>query len=218
LDFKLGRDNTYLSFFRGLEAIKGFSVVGVCMRVVGVTGVFGAGKSTALKFFSLFFPCLDLDEVVDRLYGKKGIQRKLKKLFGTADKKKLAETVFSFSLQRKKLEECLLPFVFSEFRKEVRNLEKKGARVLVVEAPILFEAGWKKFFDKIVVVSCPQKKILERLQRKGVPRKEIFLRWKNQFSLKKKLLQADHVLDNSKTLSFTKKQVFLLVKKLKEAP
>ena len=86
------------------------------MLKIGLTGGIATGKSTVAKYFSeLNVPVINSDMIVSSLYKKKEIKYKIKKLFGTSDKKKIASVIFSNPAKRKRLEKLLHPKVINYF-------------------------------------------------------------------------------------------------------
>jgi len=83
------------------------------MKAIALAGLIGSGKSTVLKTVRrMALPVVDCDSIVSKLYRGKAVKKKLLKLFGTVNKKKIADLVFSSSSKRKKLEALLHPLVW----------------------------------------------------------------------------------------------------------
>lgn len=177
------------------------------MKVIGLTSGIGAGKTTVLRMFrKLGAKTINADEIVKKLYKKKSMKQQLKKNFHTFDKKALAGIVFSDKKKLENLEKIVHPLVFREIKKQLGKSKKPG--LAVVEVPLLFES--KKFLqlvDHVIAVKAKKRQQIARLKKKGVPRKHVLQRMAFQLPLKEKLKRADFVIDNSKSLSFTKKQV-----------
>ena len=154
------------------------------------------------------------DEIVEELYRKNEVKKKLAKVFGKKvfsgsriDKKKLAKIIFSEKMERKKLERIVHALVFREIKKEIAGVGK--AMPVVVEIPLLFESKKNFFslFDFVAVVKATKKQQLERGKKSGFGRKEILERMKAQMPLEKKIKKADFVIDNSGSVSGTREQV-----------
>jgi dephospho-CoA kinase len=185
--------------------------------VVGLTGGFGSGKSTALAAFRrLGARTADADAEARRLLkrGSPGHRRVLKSFGravlssdGTIDRRRLAEAVFSDARLRRRLERILHPAV----RRTLRALAKRHRRgVLVLDVPLLFEAGWRGDVDRTVTVWAPLRTRLRRLARRGFARPEALRRIKAQWPLERKCRLSDHVLDNGGPRSAVRRQVRLL--------
>lgn len=182
------------------------------MKAVAITGCFGSGKTTVLKFVrSMRFPALDADRIVAGLYLDRMVREKLIACFGTAERKKIASLVFSSPKKRKRLELILHPLVWRKVEKWLNAMRGRGKKLAFVEVPLLFEAKWEKRFDTIVLVRASKKKCLARLAAKGVPKKEALLRLKAQLPFGKKVKKAQCLIDNGKTLAKTRAQVKRIV-------
>ncbi len=185
------------------------------MKTIALTGSIGSGKSTVLKFVSQRrVPALDSDGIVAGLYHNRVVQSKLKKTFGTVNRKKIAEVVFSSKSKRKKLEAVLHPLVWREVKAKIAEQKSLGKALVFVDVPLLFEVKWQNRFDAVVFVKASKKKCIERLRKKGFSKKGALLRWNSQLSPMKKVKLADYVIDNSASLARTEKQVRALIEKL----
>jgi dephospho-CoA kinase len=186
------------------------------MKTIALTGSFGSGKSAVLKFVSkLGFPTIDSDRIVAGLYRNKGVQAKLKKIFGTADRRKISEVAFSSPAKRKKLESILHPLVWREVKAKVAKQKSLGKALVFVDVPLLFEVKWQNRFDATVFVKAPKKKCIARLKERGFSKKEALQRWRAQMPQKKKVKLAHYLIDNGSSLSKTEKQVQALIEKLR---
>jgi len=190
--------------------------------VIGVTGGFGTGKSTVANFFAgLGARCIDADEIVHRLLSSRGrIYKKIIAQFGrgvlaidgSIDREKLGKMVFANQLLLNKLNALIHPEVIRIIRKRIDAVK---AGVLVLDAPLLIEAGLRPLVDVLVVVSLPRWLQIKRLQRKtNLSRSDIIKRMQAQLPLKNKISLAGYVIDNSGTRQKTKMQVVRIWKEL----
>ena len=190
--------------------------------VIGVTGSFGTGKSTVANFFAgLGARCIDADEIVHRLLSSRGrIYKKIIAQFGrgvlaidgSIDREKLGKMVFANQLLLNKLNALIHPEVIRIIRKRIDAVK---AGVLVLDAPLLIEAGLRPLVDVLVVVSLPRWLQIKRLQRKtNLSRSDIIKRIQAQLPLKNKISLAGYVIDNSETRQKTKMQVVRIWKEL----
>jgi dephospho-CoA kinase len=189
---------------------------------VGLTGNVASGKSAVAKMLSRYpdVSVLDADEVVHRLLKTEKVKKQLAEIFGSkiftprgeVDRKKLARLVFSDRNLLKKLENILHPLVYEEFEKFCRQ---RGG-ICVLEAALIFEKGNRGRFDRVVVVYAPFEVAKERAKKRGMSEEDFLRRWKNQMDPQEKKKLADFVVDNSKTLRETEKQVKKLVERLRE--
>ena len=95
------------------------------------------------------------------------------------------------------------------------RIRKSKSKIIVLDAPLLIEAGLDKIVDKIIVVSVTRKEQLKRIKKRdSLIRSDILKRVKTQIPLKLKKCMADFVIDNSSTITNTKKQVGEILKSL----
>ena len=159
--------------------------------IIGLTGSMLSGKSTALAAFAhCGAGVLSADDIVASLYTRPAVQRALKTAFGTADKTELARLVFADEFQRKKLENLLHPLVFKEMRARIRQLPQT---LIVVEVPLLFEAGWNEYTDLNIVVLADPKTLPARLKERRLTRAEYQRRISTQWPDAQKAARAEVV-------------------------
>ena len=189
------------------------------MLVVGITGSFGTGKTTVAGFFrELGAAVIDADKIAHEAYRPASVAyRKIVRYFGPhilsgyrrrIDRKKLAAAAFASAAKRTFLCRLIHPAVVREIKAKVRQQRKKGKRMVVIDAPLLIEAGLDNMVDVLVVVKAARAVQFRRLERKrGFSASDITARIKTQMPLMKKAALADYVIDNSGTISTTRKQV-----------
>lgn len=184
---------------------------------IGVTGTFGAGKSTVgniLKKIKIFV--VDTDKIVeDILSTSNHVTKKIVQAFGKnvlssvrgkyINKKTLGNIVFKNPRARKTLELLIHP----EVQKQLITLFRlnKNKPIIVVLIPLLFESKQESLYDEIWCVTCTSKKLLKRLRDKGYLLKDAQNRVKAQLPQKEKARRADFVINNSGSLQETKNQV-----------
>lgn len=186
------------------------------MFTVGITGSYGSGKSTAAGFFKKWGArVVDADQVSHQLIGKNGrcrsrvVKRFGKKILtgGQIDRKKLADQVFADEKKLRDLEKILHPIVGEEIKKEFKRIARRDPQaVTLIDVPLLFEAGFDRLVDAVLVVKAKRLVQLKRLKAKGVSPAEFLRRLKRQLPIEKKLRLADFVIDNSGSLRSTQKQ------------
>jgi len=185
------------------------------MKAIALTGSIGSGKSSVLKIVRSFrVPTIDCDAIVSKMYREKAVQKKLKQLFGTVNRKEIAEIAFSSPKKRRQLERLLHPLVWKRVKDRLSSLENQGKPIAVADVPLLFEARWQNRFSAIVFVKAPKKTCLQRLAKRGLSRKEALQRWNAQISPRKKVKRSDYVIDNGGSLAKTRKQVRQLLQEL----
>jgi dephospho-CoA kinase len=133
------------------------------MKVIGLTGSIGMGKTTAAHLFRRRgVPVYDADRAVHGLSAKGGravpaIARAFPGVVmdGAVDRKKLGALVFQDGKALKKLESILHPLVAEQRQAFLRRMRARRERVVVLDIPLLFETGNERLADVIVVVSAP---------------------------------------------------------------
>lgn len=131
---------------------------------------------------------------------------------GELDRGRLAEIIFEEPAARRKLESILHPLIIERERRTLRRWAREGKRGLfVVGAALMIEAGTHARYDVVVVVYAPQTVRLRRLrERDGLRLSDALARVRAQMPLRKKRRYADFVVDNSKGLAATRRQVLRL--------
>ena len=193
--------------------------------IIAITGGLGSGKSTVSKILAgaLGVKCLDTDQLCrqEMLPGREGFA-KFQEVYGTQflqadgtlNRLLLRQAVFSNRNIREEIEKILHPVV----RRHVADITKKAiadGRHLVVEVPLLFEAGWQHDFDVTVVVYVPEELSLARVSaRDGLSASDIKRVFASQLPIALKLQYAHFVIDNAGTFVSTVQQIGWLEKKL----
>ncbi|MDO9289574.1 MAG: dephospho-CoA kinase [Thermodesulfovibrionales bacterium] len=192
------------------------------MFIAGLTGNYGMGKSAVLSMFrELGAVTIDADWIVRMLLRKKDVLKKVKALFGSGvfgknnrlDKKKIAERIFRNKSLRIKLEDVLHPLVFERVDDFVRKFGN-GNKVIIVEAPLIFERGHEGRFDRTITVFTNETTAINRLSMHGITAKQASERLKCQLPIKEKIKRSDYSIDNSGEIEKTRKQVEAVYKEL----
>lgn len=183
--------------------------------VIGVTGSFGSGKSSVARIFASYGArVIDADKIA-RASLKRGGEayNKIISIFSdkvlsagkNIDRPKLAEIVFNDKRLLRKLTGIVHPEAIREIKSDI-NSKKKG--VIILDAPLLLEAGLKQAVDRLVVVTLDRDTQIKRLLRKThLSKADILKRIKLQIPLRAKARLADFIIDNSGSLAETRKQV-----------
>jgi dephospho-CoA kinase len=174
--------------------------------IIGITGGIGSGKSRVANYWSRVFDLslIDLDKICRGLLtrGQPGWLA-LKKQFGSRffqlddhlDRSAFRQALFCEESLRDKVNDLLHPLAKSCMKKE---FQRNADTVVLVEIPLLFEAGWQQEVDKIVVVFADREARCARLMvRDGVTREEACQAMRIQLLLEEKIMAADNVVDNS---------------------
>ncbi len=187
-------------------------------RIVGLTGGIGSGKSTVSGFArEMGVPVIDADilarevlepegeafgEVVDE-FGE-GILDDT----GRLDRAALASVVFSDPAARLRLEELTHPHIVARMRRRVEELSAQGENLVILDVPLLYEAGLEEMCDEVWVVFAPESQRIERLElRDGAGMEDIRRRMDAQIPLCDKVERADVVVDNSGSPGETRSRV-----------
>ena len=190
--------------------------------IIGLTGSFGSGKSTVAGILAAYgAKIIDADKIAAScLIPGSGIYKKVISAFGdkviskgkAIDRPALARIVFSDQQLLRKLNSIVHPEVIRMIKAKM-NSKKKG--VLVLDAPLLLEAGLKNAVDKLIVVTINRDTQVKRLLKKTSLKKAAILkRIKSQIPLRAKARLADFIIDNSGSLQSTRKQVAQIRRKL----
>ncbi len=180
--------------------------------LVGLTGVFGSGKSTVGHMLEELGACvIDADHLAhEALLEGSPVYDEIAKLFPEAagasglERKKIAPLVFRDDQKRKALEKIIHPFVYQRMGEEAALAEE---RVIVFEVPLLFETRFEAFWDFSITVSASEQARRGRLLEKGFSKEEIEARLRAQFSQEEKEKRSDFVINNSETLDQTRREV-----------
>jgi dephospho-CoA kinase len=193
------------------------------MKIVGLTGGIGSGKSTLMQWFQKQgVPCFESDAVGRKLLNT-DLREAVSEAFGaelylqtgSLDRKALAEKVFANPAALAKLNQIVHPAVaiaFENFKKQHAN-----APFVINEAAILFETGGYKNCDVVILVTTPKSDRIERIiNRDGSTKAEVIKRMKNQWEDERKRKLADYVIENS-TIKSAQKQAAQILEKLDDA-
>jgi len=196
------------------------------MFIAGLTGNYGMGKSAVLQMFrELGAVTIDADWAVQQLLREKTILKKIKAFFGVGvfdkkgalDKSKIAQRIFRNKSLRLKLEDLIHPLVFERID-DFFIKTKNGNKVFIVEAPLIFERGYERRFDRMLTVFTKKTTAINRLSMHGIPPNEVIERLKCQLPIKEKIMRSDYKIDNSGLPEKTKKYITAVYKELlKEA-
>ena len=190
------------------------------MPSVGLTGGYGTGKSTVARMFAAKGArVLDADKLAHQALALKSPSgRRVVRLFGRGivvggriSRRQLARIIFRDAKKRRALERIIHPVVIRQIR---RRLRSDRSRLVVVEVPLLIEAGMQRGMDYTVVVTASKKTQKSRLKARGVSPGEIKRRVQSQMPLSKKKKYADFIINNNSSHRKTRMQVNKIIRKL----
>jgi dephospho-CoA kinase len=188
------------------------------MKVIGLTGGIGSGKSTVTQFLAeLGAVIVDLDKVGHEAL-RKGSQaweqvvsefgKDILTAGGEIDRSKLGKIVFNNHEALAWLNQIVHPAIDNIVKTKIEKYRRQGVRVVVLEAAAMLEAGKTEQVDELWVTIAPEVTVLKRvIERGGLSKKETRARIKAQLSNEKRIRQADVVIDTDCTLDELKDRV-----------
>jgi dephospho-CoA kinase len=174
------------------------------MKILGLTGSMGMGKSTTAKLFAeAGVPVYDADATVHKVYeGEAGPA--IEAAFpgttvdGKVDRKRLSAKVVQDPAAVKRLEQIVHPMLRAYHQKFLEDAERSGAPVAVVDVPLLFETGGDARVDAVVVVTTSPEVQRERILARGTMTAEALdALLARQMPDAEKRRRADFVVDTS---------------------
>jgi len=198
------------------------------MPTIGLTGNFGMGKTTVLALFRKSGAyTFNIDKFVHDILLEPETIKKISYALGedilikntklSINKARVARLIFNDSDKRKTLEKIIHPQVLKIIKATRSEILKKNPSALIIfEIPLLFEAGYEKYFDKTIVIYCNRNTAISRLVKKGFSLDEAYKRLRAQMPITKKKKLADFVITNNYDIENTEKQVRRIFEKLKQ--
>lgn len=191
------------------------------MIVLGLTGSIGMGKSTTARMFrDAGVPVHDSDETVHRLYAGKAAEL-IEKRFpgvvheGVVDREKLAKAVLGQPDALKDLERIVHPLVRADADAFLERHRQEGARLALLDIPLLFETGGEDRVDRIVVVTAPAEVQRERvLARPGMTEEKFEAILSRQVPDAEKRRRADYIIDTGQGMDAARRRVAEIVDEL----
>ena len=172
------------------------------MKIVGLTGGIGSGKTTVGKVFeSLKIPVYNADNRAKALYFKPKVKEAVTELFGDEvyvngelNREYLSQIVFKDKEKLQQLNAIIHPAVGEDFKEW---LVQQDAPYVLKEAAILIEAGTYKSCDAVILVEAPLETRIERvLKRDGMTKKDVEDRISKQWSDEQKRPFANFIINN----------------------
>ena len=190
------------------------------MLKIGLTGGIGCGKTVVSDIFSsLGIPIIDADIIAHNLVNTNAsILQEITNAFGqdilsldgTLNRKKLAQIVFNQKSNKQQLEQILHPKVQIEASRQLRQLEssKQPPDYVILAIPLLIEANYQSFIDRILVVISDEELRIKRVHKRdhrGL--NEIRSIINNQISDDERLKVADDIIENNSDFKMLESQV-----------
>lgn len=188
------------------------------MLTIALTGGIACGKSTvAAMLAELGAPVIDADAISHALTAPGGAALPaIRGAFGpevfaadgTLDRAALGRRVFSDAAALQALNAITHPLICREMEQRREACRKSGAPVVVLDVPLLFEAGMQNLADVVVCVRVSESTQLSRVQsRDGLSREAALRRVRSQMPLSQKARLSDLVLDNERPLPAVRAEV-----------
>lgn len=184
------------------------------MFKLGLTGSIATGKSTALKVFAdLGYPTFSADEAVHELYQNHAI-KPVAKLFPQAlvnrriDRAILGAILAKNPERLKHLEAVVHPLVRKQMKNFLASAEASGAKLAVIDVPLLYETGFDYGLDAVALTFCDESQLRARaLARPGMDVEKLNIILARQISQDEKKQRADYLIDTGASLEHMHDQV-----------
>ncbi|MBN8904822.1 MAG: dephospho-CoA kinase [Rhodospirillales bacterium 69-11] len=194
------------------------------MKIIGLTGGIGMGKSTAANAFRRArLPVFDADAEVHRLQARGGRAVKaIEAAFpgtirdGAVDRTALRGAVLGDKAALTRLEHILHPMVEQAEREFVGRARREGRRAVVLDIPLLLEIGADKRVDLVVVVSAPRAVQIQRVrQRRRMSTSDIEAVIARQMPDAEKRRRADVVIRTGLSRNHTLRALHRLIREVR---
>ena len=199
------------------------------MIIVGLTGSVASGKSTVANWMrETGIAVHDADAVVHSLLASNGqavmetisiFGPDVKASDGSIDRKKLGSHVFANSADRKKLESILHPLVRHHRDQFLKDQQRLGSQIVVLDVPLLFETDGHRLCDYVIVVYASAATIRSRaLSRPGMTTGKLSGILASQMPASQKCQRADFVLNTDLDPDMTRQHLFTWLNQITAAP
>lgn len=196
------------------------------MKLIGITGGIGMGKSTMAEFLGeRGLPIVDTDQIARDVVqrGEPALQEIVEAFGpdmisgdGSLDRRRLAAAVFEDKEAKARLESILHPRIRSCWKSLADHWSRDNAAIGFVVIPLLYETGAEREFDAIICVACPEAMQHTRLIERGWTESEIKARIAAQLPTAEKIARADHLIWTSGPVGSAHAQMERLLSKLEK--
>ncbi|MDL2269659.1 dephospho-CoA kinase [Desulfosarcina sp. OttesenSCG-928-A07] len=188
------------------------------MIIVGLTGGIASGKSTVSRFLGeLGAVIVDADKIArDVVEPGTPAHQEIVRTFGTGillpdhsiDRKGLGDIIFNEPAKKEQLNAIVHPRVFEAMNAKIAKAAAADpGAVIILDVPLLFEAGSKRDLSEIIVVYSPEAVQLRRLMKRDqIDEKAAMARIRSQMPIEEKRKRATLVIDNTENSDKTKAQ------------
>jgi len=188
------------------------------MLIIGITGQFCSGKSTAAKILARFHRAtvIDADKIGHTALLDNKVKKRLIGCFGKGiikngaiSRKSLAELAFANKESHKALCRITHPVLVDKILKKIRQIKVKNPKaIVIIDAAVLLEMGLLKYIDKLIAVKLNRKQQIKRAQDKWkLSKNQINKRMKLQIPASRFFKKADFIIDNSGSFQDLKNRI-----------
>ena len=189
------------------------------MKVIGLTGGSGSGKSTVAAILETQYGAklLLADEIARKqMEPGEAVYQKIAAYYGPGillpdgrlDRKQIAAVIFRDAKERDALDQIVHPAVISEILRQIEVFRRAGEKLVVVESAILAESGCRSFCDEVWVVTAPAGIRAERLAAsRAYTRERIETMFAAQKTEQEYAKTADFLLENTGSLQDLEKKI-----------
>ncbi len=182
------------------------------MKLIGLTGNAGSGKSTVRKFYQdKGVPCLDADLIAHEIYQRdSALIARLIDVFGVEildlngqiSRPQLATVAFANQSSTERLNNIVHPAIFEQIQVWIDTQRQSNPQPdqIIIEATLIIEAGRAEFYDEIWVVTVDEQIQLERLRGRGWSDSEIQNRLSKQLPQMQKTQFASKIIENNESI------------------
>ena len=201
-----------------LVRMPGSLILWAAMLTIGLTGGIGSGKSVVADLLrEQGATIIDADRLGHEAYTPNSeAWRQVVAAFGEGiltaegeiDRRKLGGMVFSDPAQLERLNGIMHPLMAGMVQQRKVQLSEASVAVAVVEAAVLFEAGWETLVDEVWTTVAPDDVVIERLrQRNGLSAQEASKRINSQMSSEDRIRRSDVVIENASDLAALQRRI-----------
>ncbi len=189
------------------------------MKIIGLTGNIASGKTEVAKIFKeLGAKIIDADKIAREVVepGEPAWQEiahefgsNILNSDGSINRKKLGEIIFNDDRRREHLNRITHPRIMTKIKETIDRYKKENVKLVIIEAALIVErGGLLNVIDELIVVSADAETQIERIMtRDGLQRDEALSRMESQMPISEKTKHAAYIIDNSRSLGETRKQV-----------
>ncbi|MCL1788959.1 MAG: dephospho-CoA kinase [Oscillospiraceae bacterium] len=173
-------------------------------KIIGLTGMSGAGKSTASEFLKTHGFCvIDCDKVANETIARSPCTDRVRVAFpeiitdGKFDRKKAAEVLFTSPIKLEQYQKIVFPYVIYSV---IRFIKTSSSEKVLLDAPTLFQSGADDLCDEIIAVVAARKTCVERIMKRDcISKRAALMRLDNQPNEMFFRENAVHVIENNES-------------------